>query len=148
MKGNASGLFQLSSVCGWLALTLSSCETVPAPAPVTPAVGAGTSPAATSATKLPMGFLMTDYAPLQRWLDERFEVEYRNMTPELVFDQPPIADIRYETHRLPQDAPLFDLKSPAMSRREILHKISEFWNLEMSIQAEGGTPSYVLVTGR
>jgi hypothetical protein len=143
MKGDGYGLFQVAGVL--LTFAVTGCETdseyVPVEKPSVPAPVA-------SSIRVPVEFLATTFAPLQRWLDEPFEVEYRNMTPELIFEQPPIADIRYETSELPQDAPLFDLKSSSMSRREILYKISEFWNLEMSLAGETGKPSYVLVSGR
>lgn len=124
-------------VGGWVG-EYSSPNPVPSPTPVSALAPVGSVPA---------GFLTTEYAPLNRWLDERFEVNYRNQTPELIFNQQPINDIRYETTQLPQGAPLFHLDSADMSRREILHRIAEFWNLDMSIEAENGTPSFVRVTG-
>ena len=36
-------------------------------------------------------FLKTDYAPLNKWLDESFEVEYRKMTLDILFEQQPIS---------------------------------------------------------
>lgn len=144
MKLFRIGLFQMATVGGLLAVGLSSCETNSDFEPV----DTTRDSAATAEMIIPSGFLRTDYAPLTRWMDERFEVEYRNMTPELIFDQAPIADIRYDTRNLPNDAPLFHLTSNSISRREILYKVSEFWDLDMSIEAEGDTPSYVLVSGR
>ena len=142
---------QIFGAVGVLAIGIGlvGCESdsgyeIPARTSTAPSVVAN-EPAASS---VPLDFLTTDFAPLNRWMNEPFEVEYRNMTPELVFDQDPIADIKYDTRNLPADAPLFELKTPSMTRREILYRIAEFWNLEMSIEALAGEkPSYVLVTG-
>jgi hypothetical protein len=147
--------FRITAALGAAAACISACDTSPpAAAPSRPEVGgwvgqysSPTTPAPRAST-VPAGFLATDYAPLNRWLDERFEVKYRNQTPEMIFDQSPISDIRYETSQLPQGVPLFHLDSADLSRREILHRVAEFWDLDMSIEAENGTPSFVRVTGR
>jgi hypothetical protein len=147
MKFAPSQFLPLPLATGAASLFLSACGIQP---PVTPAPtghAMGTPPVAAASPSVPAGFLQTEYAPLQRWLDERFEVEYRNQTPELVFDQSPISDIRYATTDLPKGAPLFHLKSSDLSRREILHRIAAFWDLHMTVEAENGTPSYVRVVG-
>jgi len=93
------------------------------------------------------GFLVTDYEPLKRWLDERFEVDYKHMTPQLIFDQLPLNDIFYETSNLPSGPPL-NLQSNDISRRELLKKIANHWNLKMSLVTdETGTPTAVKVQG-
>ena len=97
---------------------------------------------------VPPTFLYTDYEPLRNWMDERFEVEYRNMTPTLIFDQLPINDINYDTVNLPPDSEKFELKSPNISRREILYKASRFWELTMSVVEQDGIPTSVKVVGR
>ncbi len=112
-------------------------------------VNTTTNPVAEARLLLPPGFLRTDYEPLERWMDERFDVEYRNLTPELVFDQVPIAQIKYDVRGLSADLPLFHLKDSSLSRREILYKIAEFWDLDMRIEnGPDGTPSVVVVTPR
>ncbi|MDF1656314.1 MAG: hypothetical protein P1U58_01810 [Verrucomicrobiales bacterium] len=95
-----------------------------------------------------VGFLKTDYDPLNKWLDERFEVDYKHMTPALIFDQVPLNDIFYETSNLPSGAPAFNFSSSDVSRRELLKKISSHWKLKMSFSTdESGTPTAVRVEG-
>lgn len=95
-----------------------------------------------------MGFLKTDYEPLNKWLDERFEVDYKHMTPQLIFDQIPLNDIFYETSNLPSGAPAFNFSSTDVSRRELLKKISQHWRLKMSFSEDAsGTPTAVRVEG-
>lgn len=95
-----------------------------------------------------VGFLQTDYQPLAKWLDERFEVDYKHMTPQLIFDQVPLNDIFYETKNLPASAPPFNFASKEVSRRELLKRIANHWNLKMSLSADAsGTPTAVKVEG-
>lgn len=95
-----------------------------------------------------LGFLKTDYEPLNKWLDERFEVDYKHMTPSLIFDQVPLSDIFYETSNLPTNAPAFNFSSGDVSRRELLKKIATHWRLKMSFTTDAeGTPTAVKVEG-
>lgn len=106
-------------------------------------------PAATEALTVPRDFLQTEDEALRRWLDERFDVEYRNMTPDLIFDQPPINQIKFEQGRMPEAPRLFHLKDPSLSRRQILHHIAEYWDLDMRIVSDAtGRPSHVAVSAR
>jgi hypothetical protein len=94
------------------------------------------------------GFLVTDYAPLAKWLDERFEVDYKHMTPQLIFDQVPLNDIYYETSNLPSNVAPFNFSNKDISRRELLKRISHHWNLKMSFATDAsGKPSAVKVEG-
>lgn len=93
-------------------------------------------------------FLVTDYPPLSKWFDDNFEVEYTEMSPQQIFDQVPLNDIRYETSNLPTEAPRFSLSSEKISRRELLLQIADFWNLRMSLLLdENGNPNAVKVEG-
>ena len=95
-----------------------------------------------------IGFLETDFEPLNKWLDEVFEVNYKNMTPELIFDQVPLNDIFYQTNTLPTAASPFHFSSSRISRRQLLKKISDHWKLEMSVIHDStGRPTAVLVRG-
>jgi len=94
------------------------------------------------------GFLRTNYEPLEQWMDERFRVRYENMPLEMVFEQKPIADIRYQLRNVPSDAPLFYLVSSSISRRELLKEIAQFYNLNMRVEMVNGEPGYVVVSGR
>ncbi|MDA7921060.1 hypothetical protein N9B21_02645 [Verrucomicrobiales bacterium] len=94
------------------------------------------------------GFLKTDYEPLVKWLDERFEIDYKHMTVALIFDQVPLNDIFYETSDLPTDAPAFSFASAAISRRDLLKKIAQHWKLKMTFSNDqSGTPTAVKVQG-
>lgn len=94
------------------------------------------------------GFLKTDFEPLNKWLDERFEVDYKHMTPTLIFDQVPLNSIFYETSNLPTSAPAFNFSSSDVSRRELLKKIASHWRLKMSLSSDAsGTPTAVKVEG-
>lgn len=126
-------------------LLLISCEGVPG----------GTDPGMTAATGAATenmdatGFLATGNAALTKWLDERFEVDYKHMTPQLIFDQVPLNDIYYQSSNLPTNAAPFNFSSKAVSRRELLKRISTHWNLDMSLVTDAaGTPSAVKVVGR
>lgn len=136
----------MAKVGALLAFVLPSCEHT---SPGFKAVDTTVSPAATEALTVPAGFLQTSDEPLRRWLGERFEVEYRNMTPDLIFDQPPINQIKFELGRMPANPRLFHLKDPSLSRRQILHQISEYWGLDMRIEYDhSGKPTIVRVSAR
>ncbi|MBU6179916.1 MAG: hypothetical protein KGR69_09625 [Verrucomicrobia bacterium] len=109
--------------------------------------GAG-SGAATGDSLGTTGFLATNYAPLAKWLDERFEVDYKHMTPALIFDQVPLNDIYYQTSNLPANGAPFNFSSKDISRRELLKRIASHWNLRMSLATDAsGNPSAVKVEG-
>jgi len=132
-------------------LVFASCKTTGdgGSDPIEPTPAGESGPNGTSGPGDAAGFLKTDYEPLQKWLDERFEVKYVAMTPESVFDQQPLKDIFYETVNLPVDAPALNFESPDISRRELLKKISGHWNLKMSlVNSEDGKPTAVRVEGR
>lgn len=94
------------------------------------------------------GFLKTDYEPLKKWLDERFEVDYKHMTPALIFDQVPLNDIYYETVSLPSNAAPFNFSSSDVSRRELLKRVASHWKLKMSlVEDASGNPTAVRVEG-
>jgi|GEM_PF-652330 len=94
------------------------------------------------------GFLVTPDARLTSWLDQRFQVKYISMTPQLIFDQVPLNEIKYETHNLPVDSLPFDYQSKNISRRELLKKISNFWKLDMTlVTGSDGAPVAVRVSG-
>ena len=94
------------------------------------------------------GFLITDFEPLNKWLDEGFEVHYKHMTPELIFDQDPLNSIFYQTEKLPANAVPFNFSSSGVTRRELLKSISVHWKLKMSIiKDSNGNPTSVLVQG-
>ena len=149
MKVSRSGFFRVASAGGWLAIAgaLGACQTSSHTG--FESVDTTVSPVEEARLILPPGFLYTDHEPLERWLTERFDVEYRNMTPDLMFDQVPIDQIHYELRGLAEDLPLFHLKDSSLSRREILFKIADFWDLDMRIENDAsGNPSVVVVTSK
>jgi hypothetical protein len=95
-----------------------------------------------------IGFLVTNYPPLEQWMDERFKVRYENMPLGMVFEQQPISDIRYKMENLPQNTSVLNLVSSSISRREILKEISDFFNVDMTVEMVNGQPSHVIVRGR
>ncbi|NOX99247.1 MAG: hypothetical protein GXP30_05900 [Verrucomicrobia bacterium] len=92
-------------------------------------------------------FLKSSHVPLNAWLDEAFEVEYRKMTLDILFEQQPIVGIRYEFRHIPKESALFSLKSDDISRRDILKRIAKFYHLKMTVAEINGKPAYVLVVG-
>jgi hypothetical protein len=48
---------------------------------------------------------------------------------------------------MPLNAPLFHLQDSNISRREILYRVAEFWNLDMKIVEVDGKPTVLSVTG-
>ena len=134
----------------WLLIFAAGVVTFLTSCPETskPDATGGASGAATGDPLSTIGFLSTDYAPLSKWLDERFEVDYKHMTPQLIFDQVPLNDIYYETSNLPTNAAPFSFASKDISRRELLKRISHHWNLKMSLSTDAsGKPTAVRVEG-
>ena len=130
-------------LCGGLLFVSISCTTPPKSDSSGGGVGSPTGDPLSTA-----GFLSTAYAPLAKWLDQRFDVDYKHMTPQLIFDQVPLNDIYYETSNLPTKAPAFNYSSNDISRRELLKRISNHWNLRMSFAADAsGKPTAVKVEG-
>lgn len=122
------------------ALALLSCQsTNPSSAVVDPA-SSGSVPNVS-------GFLESEHGPLSNWMNERFEVRYRAITPEMIFEQVPLNDIHYNTENLPTNVPNFDYESENISRKELLKKIAEFWDLEMEYEMGDDGPIAVNVSG-
>jgi len=145
----ASSLMKANPLAGFLALCAFAsvgCETDSGPADLTEASGAAVGSVSQSAGAI--GFLVTNYAPLEQWMDERFKVRYENMPLNMVFEQQPIADIRYKLENLPPSTPVFNLVSSSISRREILKEISDFFTVDMTVEMINGQPSHVVVRGR
>ena len=88
-------------------------------------------------------FLASENSALNRWLDETFDLEYKFMTLGVIFEQDPINDIRYELKDLPTTDDMFELKQAGISRRELLFKVAEFFQLDMAV-----TGNAVLVSGK
>lgn len=132
----------LTTVCALALLGTSCTESKKS------STAGGTTGAATGDPFSTVGFLATDYAPLAKWLDKRFEVDYKHMTPTLIFDQVPLNDIYYETSNLPANGSPFNFASKDISRRELLKRIAHHWNLKMSFATDAsGKPSAVKVEG-
>ena len=132
-----------------IAIGLSACKATNQAGSAVVDPGGSTAPSPTGASESPnAGFLETDYELLANWLSERFEVKYRAMTPELIFDQVPLNDIHYNTSSLPTSAPAFDFESDNVSRRELLQQIATHWNLKMDFSNDAeGNPTAVNVSG-
>ncbi|MBP82454.1 MAG: hypothetical protein CMO61_01240 [Verrucomicrobiales bacterium] len=108
----------------------------------------GIPPLTGDATINTVGFLETDFEPLNMWLDEIFEVNYKHMTAELIFDQVPLNDIFYQTDSLSSITTPFNFSSPGITRRQLLKKISDHWKLRISLISDStGNPTAVLVRG-
>ncbi len=95
-----------------------------------------------------IGFLSGGGPQLNQWLDARFEVKYMAMTPQKVFNMQPLDDIKYELVNLPEEAAPFNYESGNISRREVLKKVSDFWNLDMTfVVGADGMPTAIRVSG-
>jgi hypothetical protein len=93
-------------------------------------------------------FLATKDPDLSKWFSDRFAVDYKHMTPQLIFNQVPLNEIYYETSNLPTSAPSFTFASEDISRRDLLRKIAEHWRLKMSLSTDqAGKPIAVRVEG-
>ncbi|NRB76435.1 MAG: hypothetical protein HRU46_18900 [Verrucomicrobiales bacterium] len=135
---------------GWLFIALSYlCFAISACTPGGNGNGNGGGGAITGDGEMDTtDFLVTDFDPLNKWLDEEFEVHYKHMTPELIFDQDPLNSIFYQTEKLPTNAEPFNFSSSGVTRRELLKRISSHWKLKMSIVEDAnGNPTSVLVQG-
>ena len=94
-------------------------------------------------------FLRTDYEPLSKWLDNRFEVEFTSVTPSQIFDVVPLNDIHYELKVDLAKTTKASFQASNISRRELLKRISEHWDLHMEIKyGDNGQPTAVRVTSR
>lgn len=94
-------------------------------------------------------FLGTDYEPLSKWLEERFEMDYRAMTPDLIFDQVPLNDIFYEVGEMTGTDEPFEFRSSDISRRDLLREIAKHWDLKLElVLGEDGNPTAVSVERR
>lgn len=94
-------------------------------------------------------FLRTDYEPLSKWLDERFEVDLTAMTPSYIFEVVPLNDIYYELKIDPSRETKASFQASNISRRELLKRISDHWNLHFEIKyGNGGEPTAVQITSR
>lgn len=116
----------------FLGFTTTSCETVKS--------GGATE------TK---DFLATKDLALKSWLSKRIAVKYQAMTPQNIFEQEPLKEIKIRASNLPVDAPPFNFTSPGLSRRELLKKIANYWDLEMIIHKNAeGNPTFITATGK
>ncbi len=94
-------------------------------------------------------FLRTDYEPLSKWLDERFEVELTAMTPSQIFEVVPLNDIYYELGIDLARETKASFQASDISRRELLKRISDHWDLRLEIKHDdSGHPTAVQVTSR
>ena len=96
-------------------------------------------------------FLRSEYEPLEVWMDERFEVKMREMTPEIIVNTFPLSDIHFDTDDL-KGRPYrekFEIENENISRRELLKEIADFWDLDMKLRYEAdGIPSELVVFPR
>lgn len=135
-----------------LGFTMTSCETVK------PGTAAGTNedgtipptPPSNNSGKIETkGFLATKDLALKSWLKKRFSVRYNAVSPQEVFGMEPLKEIQVRTSNLPTDAPPFSISSSGLSRRELLKKIADFWDLEIVIQTDAeGNPNFISATGK
>ncbi len=105
-----------------------------------------------SSSSAPGGFLRSGFGPLEDWLNERYDVTYRNMklggaARENIFSQEPIADIHYQFEDIGRSGQLFHLKEQNISRREILYQIARHYGLQMTVEDVNGKPAYVRIVG-
>lgn len=141
----------MKPVTAWLALALAASVPFLASCPESGKTAAGAAAGGSpvgGASGSAANFLVTDYPALSKWLDERFDVDYKHMTPQLIFDQVPLNDIYYQTSNLPANAAPFNFSNKDISRRELLRRIANHWNLKMSFATDAsGNPSAVKVEG-
>lgn len=94
-------------------------------------------------------FLHTDYGPLSKWLDERFEIDLTSMSPSQIFDVVPLNDINYEVEVDPARSSKASFQASNISRRELLKRIADHWNLHLEIKYDDeGLPTAVQVRDR
>jgi hypothetical protein len=94
-------------------------------------------------------FLETNYESVSKWLDERFKVDFTDVSPTFILDQPPLSDIYYEIGVDVLVSEIGSLKASDISRRELLSKICEQWGLKMEYgYNDRGIPTEVRVNLR
>ena len=92
-------------------------------------------------------FLETDYQPIAKWLDERFEVEFKEVPLELIFEQVPLNDIFYELKLEPKKRDPLSLGRMTISRRGLLELIASAYDLEMFFKLNDQSEPTALVVG-
>ena len=100
----------------------------------------------------PSSFLRSGFGPLSEWLDGRYDVTYRNMRlggteRENIFSQQPIEEVHYRFEDVGRSGTLFQLKANNISRREILYRIANTYDLRMTIEYVNGKPAFIRVRG-
>ena len=100
----------------------------------------------------PSSFLRTSFGPLSAWLDGRYDVTYRNMRlggteRENIFAQQPIEEVHYRFEDIGRSGTLFQLKANNISRREILYRIAQTYDLRMTVEDVNGKPAFIGVKG-
>ncbi len=91
-------------------------------------------------------FLATNNESLKNWLTQRFEVDYAGMTPNIIFDQVPFNDIYFTFNKPPRGSKHFTFASNDISRKELLRRIAQYWDLEMDFSYDdSGNPTSVNV---
>ncbi|MEZ5328760.1 MAG: hypothetical protein R3F19_27250 [Verrucomicrobiales bacterium] len=95
---------------------------------------------------VPQEFLLTDYTPLNEWLDTPVHVDILNVPLSKVFQQPSLAGLNHNLTGFSQgeDEPNVTLNEVAITRRQLLWSLSQDYKLAMvpKFDAQGGS-SYI-----
>lgn len=139
MKRTELFIFQ-SILIVFTSMMLTACPTTQVGPDDVDADAVGDNPADGSSA----GFLKNNQARLNEFLDSPKSVEWRYMRLPGLFDYSPVNKLNYEFESLPQTDEMFELQDENITPRELLRKVAEFYDLEMSVEPG----NYVLVKGR
>jgi hypothetical protein len=82
---------------------------------------------------VPPEFLLSRYAPLNRWLDTPVRVQMYDVPLSQVTQQPCLRGINYSVKQVPSENPNVFIDKLALTRRQLLWSLSQDYQLHMSI---------------
>ena len=95
---------------------------------------------------VPQEFLLTDYVPLNEWLDTSVHVDILDVPLSCVFQEPALAGLNHNLtgFHWEEDEPTITIHEVALTRRQLLWALSQDHMLAMvpKFDAQGGT-SYI-----
>ena len=94
---------------------------------------------------IPQEFLLSEYRPLNDWLDESVRVDIQEVPLSQVFQEPALAGLNHNLSNFPvEDESYVSINELALTRRQLLWAIGQDYKLDMvpRFDPAGGT-SYI-----
>ncbi|MDB6069270.1 MAG: hypothetical protein JWL81_441 [Verrucomicrobiales bacterium] len=108
-----------------------------------------TNQAADKLAVVPPEFLLTRYAPLNRWLDTAVRVQIFDVPLSQVIQEPCLQGVNYRIVQPPMDDPIIFIDKLALTRRQLLWSLAQDHQLHMTpVFAEPNRPAYIEIRSR